>query len=215
MSTIPAKREQAAANPPHPRHRARRDGAFSMIELLIAAALLSVVIAAAGAMLLQAFGNEVAYRQQNNTQVSGRSAADAISDDIRGATGSYFPVYPGTFTTVTGSAITKPAGNSSWTSPFTFTVANDTGVSRNVRYWLAANGGAYNLMRQVDANTDTNAGVTIAQNVDPTTFSVSYSSTTTTATVDVTSLVGTAPQQSNVRVRVDVIVRNNLPTVKE
>lgn len=60
-------------------------GGFSLIEMMIALALSAIVMAGAGTMLLQAYANESAYREQNDAQRNARTALDTVTEDLREA----------------------------------------------------------------------------------------------------------------------------------
>ncbi|HVK01871.1 MAG TPA: type II secretion system protein [Armatimonadaceae bacterium] len=175
--------------------------AVTLIELLVVLALMGVVLSAAGSMFLQTFESEAAHRDQNAAQASARTAADTLTDDLRGAIKNSL-VVPGTLTAAT---------------PIYFNVYQDDGVTvRRVRYWLNGTDLRREVVTYVDetatpgAATSATGGVVVARNIDPGAFLFQWTPGTRTAAVLVTSTVGAAPRRSSVTVRADVVIRNYL-----
>lgn len=166
---------------------------FTLIELLVALSLVGIVLAAAGTMLLQAYANESAYREQNQAQQNARAACDIISDDLRGAAKKAVGVagaLPAVGTTTTFGA-----------TAFIFTVFNDSGNETLVSYTRDPT--SKNLSRAIGIGS----AVVVARNIEQVTV------TTGTNTVDMTvvSTVGSSPNPtSSVTVRAKVTLRNYL-----
>jgi len=127
--------------PPARRIKAERKGrgGFSLIELMIALALSAVVMAGAGTMLLQAYANEAAYREQNEAQRNARVALDTVTEDLREARKSVGwprevpPYYPSLDVSLTQLRL-QTWDNS--TEPIT------------IRYWLEEVGDGTMLLRR-------------------------------------------------------------------
>lgn len=180
------------------RSKCRTCRGVTLIELLVALALCGIVLAAAGTMLLQSFTNEMAYREQNAVQADARAAVDALTDDLRGAK----------FTVdASGNKVTTLVvpGTISVTTPLYFNLDDDSGTTKRVRYWRSGT----NLLREIDtALTRVNGvdGVVVARYVSNFATPVYAGNAVSVA---VTSSTGTAPSQSSVTVRADVILRNS------
>jgi len=125
--------------------------AITLVELLIAMALIGIVLAAAGNMLLQAFTNESGYRQQNAAQQNDRTAIRTITDDMKGAArqvtvvtlgngaNAKSAVLPTNTVKVGTDATISSATNVTFSAPLTFNTYSDTVTSRTVYYWLRSN----------------------------------------------------------------------------
>lgn len=163
----------------------RRAGT-TLIELLIALALVGIVMAAAVTLLLQSAANAAASREQNAAQQNARGAADAVTDDLRGAVGDSLPATP--------PADPNPS------SPLIFTVYDAAGAARTIRYWRDTGSG--DLYRQPGNESP----VAVARHISG--FRVSCADSTITVTV--TATLGSAPLQSSVTVCADVVPRNRL-----
>jgi prepilin-type N-terminal cleavage/methylation domain-containing protein len=102
----------------------RSSSGVTLIELLVALALVGIVLAAAGTMLLQSYANEAAYREQNQAQQNARAAADIITDDLRGA-----------------KKDSVVFGTAAWNNPLRLTIYNDANPPQELRvfYWLDGN----------------------------------------------------------------------------
>jgi prepilin-type N-terminal cleavage/methylation domain-containing protein len=166
-------------------HRHGGAAGITLIELMVALALVGVVLAAAGTMLLQAYANEAAYREQNAAQQNARTAADSVTDDLRGA--------------VKGSVREGSSENPTADKALTFTIVDDTGASKPVRYWLSGT----DLMREVGTGGN---GVAVARNI--TWFTVKY--TGNPAIVSVTAKPGGSSGAAEVKVTASVTLRNYL-----
>lgn len=185
--------------------RQRRGGAsgVTLIELLVALALVGVVMAAAGTMLLQAYENEAAYREQNEAQQNARTAVDFVTDDLRRA-------LPRPGLVVSGYIVPVPVyeGTGTNSNRLRFSVLDDNGNPRTVSYWFDPD---RNLRRQIGDQDN----VVVARNVtrpsslafiDPKPSALSPSG----ALVSVTATVGRPARQSSVTVRSLVYFRNVL-----
>lgn len=164
---------------------------YTLIELLVALALVGVVLIAAGTMLLQAYANEEAYREQNEAQRNARVASDILTDDLRGAKRIW--LYP---------SITRG-------TPVRISVLNNNYAPTFVRYWLEGT----DMMREADTNTrrlNGLVGKVVARNI--TALSVSTNTTGNVATIVVTAVVGGSSDPndpySTVSIRSDVNARN-------
>jgi len=164
---------------------ARRSRGVTLIELVVALALVSLVMAAAVNMLLQSAANEAAYREQNAAQQNARSAADVVTDDLRGAVKNSLPT---------------PPGNPDQNSPLVFQIYDDAGTAKTVRYWRHTE--SHELYRQLGNGSP----AVIARHLSG--FGVSCVNSTVSITV--TATLGSAPEQSSVTVCADVVPRNAL-----
>jgi len=164
-------------------HGAAARRGYSLIELLVTLAIVGIVLAASGSLLLQAYANEAAYRQQNGAQQNARAAADMVADDMKGAKRATSVVTIGgqqaTLPTLTvqGAGIGMSAPlvpnwvTPTWTSPLYFNIFNDdpAPIEKRVRYWLEGT----NLRREVVAfgaattvaASSSTGGVVVARNV--------------------------------------------------
>lgn len=179
-----------------PRTQQRRKHAgVTLIELLVALALVGVVLAAAGSMLLQSYANEAAYREQNAAQANARAALDIVSDDLRGAK----RVKDANGILLPDAAVTLGARTAA--DPLYFDVVDDSDATRRVYYWLDSG----SLMRRIDNGT----AAVAARNI--TTFNATkpYAPDYNVVRIVITSQFGSTPT-SSVTVRSDVTIRNNL-----
>jgi type II secretory pathway pseudopilin PulG len=204
-------------------NRRYRVAAFHLIELLVALALVGVVVAASGTMLLQGFTSEAAYRQQNQAQASARAAVDSLSSDLCGA--AVGTISPGT----------NPP---TLASPFSMQVYQDSGATTSkVFYWMTtvtdpndASANMTTLWREVtptSTTTPTGAGkvpVAVGKVAKPTASAITSNlsslvlfpatspappaDASKTATIDLTVIAGSANTRSTVRVQTDVVLRN-------
>lgn len=205
----------------------RSGGGFTLIEMLIALALTGIILTAAGALLLGAFKNEASYRQQNSAQMNARRAADYIADDMKGAkrVTSSLTVNGVSATYPTGTVQGIPAGSTvtpGATSPLYFNIFDDNGAERRVRYWLNGTDLRREIVTYVDETTtpgtpsSPTGGVVVARNVSTFTAQKPYDSLNP-PNYDVVRIVITtaegdaaAPWRSQVTVRADVTLRNDL-----
>lgn len=175
------------------RLRPQRRRGYSLIELLVALALVSVVLAVAGTILLQAYANEASYREQNEAQQNARAAADSLADDLRG--------------TIKRSDNAIPAGPIivSSDSPLIFDIRNERGEYRTVRYRLDGT----NLVREVGPSRSSviERRAVVARNIRDLPRLVRDNNV---VTIVVTATVGNPPYPSRVTVRSDVTLRNYL-----
>lgn len=214
--------------------KSRAQRGVTLIELLVALALVSVVLAAAGNMMLQAYANEATYREQNIAQQNARTASDMIADDMRGAAKvnvtmtytisgvSYTETLPKDTVVYGGNGGTGTVGGSAaiaitdYTKPLAFSIYDNTGTKKSVYYWL--NTGTKQIYRKFSAApTSVTDGTPIANFI--TTFTVARplaASTTNPSTNDynlvrlnITATAGTNPT-STVTLQNDVMLRNNL-----
>lgn len=173
---------------------------FSLIEMLIALGVSGIVLAASGAMLLQAYSNEIVYREQNEAQRNARVALDTVISDLRDSR---------------PSSLRTGANPPVESNPVFLRIRDDTLSLKNVRYWLSGT----NLMREVYTDLDrvTRPRVVIARNLQradgasPLVITRSGS----VATVVVTATVGDDPNDPNdaystVTLTSDVTLRNYL-----
>ncbi len=203
------------------RHNRRGAAGLTLIELLVALGLVGVVLAAAGTMLFQAYASEAAYREQNTAQQNARTAADIVSDDLRGAArpmiGSPLKPDPNPANTVTIQA--NPPNSPGQTTPIYFNVNDEDGsdeTQKRVLYWLDG----MNLMREVSTNTALatgTSGVVVARNISTLTALKPYAP----PNYNVVRIVVTASNgdrdsngalitANDPTVQVDVTLRNNL-----
>ena len=183
----------------HIQAKRRTSVGITLIELLVALALVGVVLSAAGTMLLQSYANEAAYRGQNTAQQNARTATDTITDDLRGVVKDSLPLSPTTH--VQGT-------------PLTFNFYNDAGAQQTVSYYRHTT--ENNLYRRLG----TASPVVIAQNI--TAFTVtprdangavltSNPQNVRRADVAITATVGNAPNPvSAVTVNARATLRNYL-----
>lgn len=189
----------------------------TLIELMVALALVSGVLAAAGTMLLQAYANEAAYREQNEAQQNARTALDLITDDLRGALKN-----PGL-----DNLYGWGPGGSTINNPLRFRVMGDDGSTQKVvRYWLVPDSNdpnKRNLLREVDtdyARTPGVNGVVVARNIVPRTqvnpgkgYFIGILGAITDingARVTITTAKGTGSNQSEVTLFSLVMFRNQV-----
>ena len=156
---------------PQPRASA---AALTLIELLVALALVGIVLAAAGSLLLSSFSNDAAYRQQNNVQQQARYATDIVADDLKGAKRYATVVTVGTTkaTLPTNTVQGLSASNiASHTAPLYCNVFDDAGAEKRVRYWLNGTDLRREVVPYVDeattpgAATGATGGVVVARNM--------------------------------------------------
>ena len=173
---------------------------FSLIELMIALGLSGVVLLTAGTMLLQAYANEAAYREQNEAQRNARAALDIVIDDLREASagsvrGMEFPTEDET--------------------TYMFLWNNEIALGQ-IHYWIDGT----DLIRKVSADEGSASPgfppVVVARNIRRFTVKPDESATPVAVmTVTVTTTVGDDPDDENdtystVTLQSDVTMRNSL-----
>jgi type II secretory pathway pseudopilin PulG len=221
--------------PTHHTARRRRVAVvgITLIELLVSMVLVGIILAAASMLLLQSFASEATYRQQNSAQQNARKALDAVADDLRGAErvsavitmGTVQATMPSQTVRGTTAGNATPANISSSASPLYFNIFNDNSVQRRVRYWLNGTDLRREVVDYVDeattggAATSATAGMIIARNVSTFTAQKPYDSQSASdprlnnyniVRVIIATTEGTAGSQSQVQLRADIVLRNNL-----